>query len=87
VIEYFGRVAEAISIPMVAQDHPASSGVHMSVPLIARLVDSVPRISCLKEEGLPTPARIVMLRRQLPCLVPILTGVGAPYGLFDLEQG
>jgi 4-hydroxy-tetrahydrodipicolinate synthase len=88
VFDYFSRVAQAVSIPIVAQDHPASTHVHMPLPLLLRLVDEIPQIACIKEEAPPTPARIAALvggmkKRQ----VPILTGLGALYGLFDLERG
>ncbi len=88
VFEYFRRVAQAVSIPIVAQDHPASTHVHMPLPLLLRLVDEIPQIACIKEEAPPTPARIAALiggmkKRR----VPILTGLGALYGLFDLERG
>jgi len=88
VFEYFRTVAEGITIPIVLQDHPGSTEVHMSVPSILRMVDEIPRIACVKQEAPPTPARIAALvagmkRRQ----VPILTGLGALYGMFDLERG
>ena len=58
VFEYFKTIAEGITIPIVAQDHPASSQVHMSVPLILRLIHEIPRIACVKEEAPPTPQKI-----------------------------
>ncbi len=90
VLDYFTRVGQAVSIPIVAQDHPASTQVHMPVPLLLRLIERVPSIACLKEEGVPTPARVASLHAgmgALPRQVPVLTGLGALYGLFDLEQG
>ena len=38
MVEYFKTVADGISIKVVLQDHPASTLVNMSVPLLARLV-------------------------------------------------
>ena len=32
VAEYLSRVCAGVSLPVVLQDHPASTGVHMSVP-------------------------------------------------------
>lgn len=88
VVEYFRRVAEGITIPIVAQDHPASTEVHMSVPLLLRLLEEVPRIACIKEEAPPTPARIgTLIDGMKQRRVPVLTGLGALYGLFDLERG
>ncbi|MGE3856222.1 MAG: dihydrodipicolinate synthase family protein [Dehalococcoidia bacterium] len=88
VLDYFGRVGAAIDIPLVAQDHPASTQVHMPVPLLIRIIEQVPAVACLKEEGVPTPARVAALRRGMTTRqVPVLTGLGALYGLYDLEQG
>jgi 4-hydroxy-tetrahydrodipicolinate synthase len=88
VFEYFRRVADGLSIPMVVQDHPASTQVHMSIPLLLRLVEALPQVACFKEEGLPTPARVeALLRGMTGRRVPILTGLGALYGLFDLRSG
>lgn len=88
VVEFFREAAEGISIPLVVQDHPASTDVHMSVPLLLRLVNEIPRVACIKEEAPPTPVRIAALRRGMTGRrVPMLTGLGALYGLFDLEAG
>ncbi len=35
VFDYFRRVADGLSIPLVVQDHPGSSQVHMSIPPVA----------------------------------------------------
>lgn len=88
VFDYFQRIAAGISIPIVAQDHPASSGAHMPVSLLLRLVNEIPSIACIKEEAVPTPPKISALvtgmkERQ----VPILSGLGALYGGFDLARG
>lgn len=55
----------------------------MSVNLVARIVQAVPQIKCIKLESLPTPARIAALRKlwleEQPSqgTVTILTGLGA----------
>jgi 4-hydroxy-tetrahydrodipicolinate synthase len=88
VFEYFKTVADGITIPIVAQDHPASSQVHMSVPLILRLVNEIPRIACVKEEAPPTPQKVsAVLNGMTTRKVTLLQGLGALYGLFDLERG
>ncbi len=88
VLELFREVADGISVPLVVQDHPASTEVHMTVPLLLRLVNEIPRVACIKEEAPPTPVRIAALRRGMTGRrVPVLTGLGALYGLFDLEAG
>jgi 4-hydroxy-tetrahydrodipicolinate synthase len=88
IAEYFAAIASAIRIPIVAQDHPASTGVHMSVNLLLRLIRELPSVACIKEEALPTPPKIRAIKAGTgERKVPILTGLGALYGLFDLEAG
>lgn len=88
IFEYFRRVADGLPIPIVVQDHPASTQVHMSIPLLLRLARELPQVACFKEEGVPTPVRVQALRQGMSGRnVPILTGLGALYGLFDLRSG
>ena len=88
VFEYYRTIADGIGIPLVVQDHPASTAVHMSVALIAKIVAEIPRVACIKEEATPTPPKIRALRQAMKARsVPILTGLGALYGQFDLEAG
>ena len=90
LIEYFRAIDSAISIPIILQDHPASTQVHMSVSTMATLVEEIPAISCVKLESLPSPPRISALKKSMKsrgCSATILTGLGALYGAFDLEEG
>jgi 4-hydroxy-tetrahydrodipicolinate synthase len=88
IVETFQRLAETIRIPIVLQDHPASTDVHMPVALIARLVKAVPAIACVKEEAVPTAAKIRAIRDAIGNRrLPILTGLGALYAPFDLAAG
>ena len=88
VFDYFQRIASGLRIPIVAQDHPASTQVHMSVPLLLRLVNEIPSIVCIKEEAVPTAAKIgALLSGMKARRAPILTGLGALYGGFDLARG
>ncbi len=85
---YFQRIAAGIRIPIVAQDHPASTGVHMPAPLLLRLVNEIPNIACIKQEAVPTPSKIsALIAGMKERRVPILTGLGALYGGFDLARG
>ena len=92
-IELYRRVADACpGLPIVLQDHPASTGVHMPPSLIARITAEVAAVRCIKLESLPSPARIATLRalwaeRPPAAECTILTGLGALYGGFDMEQG
>ncbi len=88
IIESFRRISQGLSIPIVLQDHPASSEVHMSVPLMLQMLKAVPAIRCIKEEAVPTAPKLRKLRDGFQEVsVPILTGLGALYAPFDLEAG
>src|SRR5262249_36817144 len=62
IVELYQRIADRISIPIVLQDHPASTEVHLSVPLIARVLRAVPTVACVKEEAVPTAPKVRQLR-------------------------
>ena len=88
IVASYTRIADGLSIPIVLQDHPASTEVHMSVALMLRLLKNIPAIRCIKEEAVPTGPKVRALRdgsKDNP--VPILTGLGALYAPFDLEAG
>jgi 4-hydroxy-tetrahydrodipicolinate synthase len=88
ILETYQRIADGLAIPIVLQDHPASTEVHLSVPLMLRLVRDVPAIQCIKEEAVPTAPKIRQLRADTTVRrLPILTGLGALYAPFDLEAG
>ena len=87
ILEYYRRIADGTALPIVLQDHPASTEVHMSVPLILRIVKEVPSVACIKAEAVPTPPKIRALREGLSRPVSILSGLGALYAPFDLEAG
>lgn len=87
VLAYYTSIALAMPLPIVLQDHPASTGVHMSVPAMLRIIEEIPTIACIKEEAVPTAPKIRALRASLRRALPILTGLGALYALFDLEAG
>jgi 4-hydroxy-tetrahydrodipicolinate synthase len=87
IVEYYRAVADGLAIPLVLQDHPASTQVHMPAALIARIANDLPAIASIKEEAVPTARKIGQLRGLLRRPVSILTGLGALYALFDLEAG
>lgn len=86
--EFYDRVASELSVPIVVQDHPASAETFMSVGLLIRLVDEIPQVRCIKEEHPPTPQKLgALIDGMKGRRVTLLQGLGALYGLFDLERG
>jgi len=89
VLDYYSRIAAATPIPIVLQDHPASTEVHMRAPLILKIAQQIPSIACIKAEAVPSPQKIAALQAGLKEIrpIPVLTGLGGLYGFFDLERG
>ena len=88
IVEYYKTIADGVKIPIVAQDHPASTQVHMTAALLLRIIREVPHVASIKEEAVPTAPKIRALTTGMKeRKVPVLTGLGALYGLFDLEAG
>jgi 4-hydroxy-tetrahydrodipicolinate synthase len=94
MVEYFQKVDEGISIPIVLQDHPASTQVNMSMDLVARICGEVKGVSAVKMESLPSPPKLQQLRQLLEDSeganrpdVALLVGLGALYGAYDCDAG
>jgi 4-hydroxy-tetrahydrodipicolinate synthase len=88
IVELHEQLGRSLTIPIVLQDHPASTDVQMPAGLIARLLRSVPSIACVKEEAVPTAPKIRHLRQIFTDRhIPILSGLGGLYAPFDLEAG
>lgn len=88
IFSYFNAVFSRIGdVPTVLQDFPFSTGVWLSVPTIARLVERHPQIQAIKEEDIPSAAKITRMRAALPRHVPILTGNNGVFLLQELAHG
>lgn len=88
ILNYFAAVFARIGdVPTVLQDFPFSTGVWMSVPTIARLIERFPQIQAIKEEDIPSAAKITRIRAALVRHVPILTGNNGVFLLQELAHG
>ena len=54
---HYLAVAAAIDLPIVVQDHPASSGVQMTADFLLALAAEAPRCRVIKLEEEPTPPK------------------------------
>ncbi len=83
---HYLAVADAVDLPVVVQDHPASSGVQMSVDLLLSLATESPRCRTIKLEEEPTPpkaGRLVAGSHE----VSVLGGLGGEMLLEELRRG
>jgi 4-hydroxy-tetrahydrodipicolinate synthase len=83
---HYLAVAEAVDIPVVVQDHPASSGVFMSVDFIAAIAEEAPHCRFLKLEDEPSPTKVSQVRRANPNVI-IFGGLGGMMFLEELRHG
>jgi 4-hydroxy-tetrahydrodipicolinate synthase len=86
VLAHYLAVAGAVDVPVVVQDHPASSGVHMSVDLLVAIADRAPTCRVIKLEEEPSPPKAARLLAADPDL-RILGGLGAIMLLEELRRG
>ena len=83
---HYIAVAQAIELPVVVQDHPASSGVWMSVELLLDLAAASPRLRVIKLEDGPTPPKAGRLLAADPTL-RVLGGLGGEMLIEELRRG
>ncbi|WP_233889592.1 dihydrodipicolinate synthase family protein [Paraburkholderia flagellata] len=85
VYGYFASVAKLLGddIPICLQDFPQVTGVHMSVPVILRLIEDCPSVVMFKHEDFPGMRKLTQIREQSQARglrrISILVGNG---GLF-----
>ena len=75
---FYEHVAKDLYIPMIFQDHPASTGITMSAELISEISNEVDKIKCIKEESVPTFNKIINIKKLTNNKIKVLTGLGAP---------
>ncbi len=87
IVELFAEAGRA-GLPIVLQDHPASSGVEMPSRLIGDILAATEAIAAVKLEAPPTPTKAAEL---VPLLAPrditLLGGLGALSLLDELDAG
>jgi 4-hydroxy-tetrahydrodipicolinate synthase len=90
IVAYFDMVTETFGgkVPWVLQDHPVSTGVQMSAPVVLKILASSPQCVMLKHEDSPGLAKLTAIRaasaRGDIRRISILTGNGG--GLFLPEE-
>lgn len=89
VLTHLQHAAEILGdTPIVLQDYPLASGVHLSINLIRRVIETVPTCVMLKAEDWPGLAKISALRDAPgPRRVSILTGNGGLFLPEELRRG
>ena len=90
---YLHQLCHAIGeeVPLVLQDYPQATGVHLSVGLLDLLVDALPQVKILKHEDCPGLGKLSRIRanaaRDRRRRIAILIGNGALYYPLELARG
>lgn len=84
---HYKRLAESVDVPIVVQDYPQTSGVHMAPGFIARVFQDIPSVQYLKLEDPPTPTKITAIRALTGDDLAIFGGLGGMYLLDELARG
>jgi 4-hydroxy-tetrahydrodipicolinate synthase len=83
---HYLAVASAVSLPIVVQDHPASSGVQMTAEFLLALAGEAPSCRVIKLEEEPTPPKAGRLISGSPDVI-VLGGLGGGMLLEELRRG
>jgi 4-hydroxy-tetrahydrodipicolinate synthase len=83
---HYLAVASAVALPIVVQDHPASSGVQMSAEFMLALAAEAPQCRVIKLEEEPTPPKAGRLVAGSPDVI-VLGGLGGEMLLEELRRG
>jgi 4-hydroxy-tetrahydrodipicolinate synthase len=88
ILGHYRAVAGAVSIPIVVQDEPVTTGVIMSPDLIVRIGGELPACRYVKLEEPPTPTKITALRRLVGSdRLRIFGGMNGMYFFEELSRG
>ena len=88
IMAHYRAVAAAVTVPIVVQDEPVTTGVIMSPELLARIANELPACRYVKLEEPPTPTKITALRR-LPggARFRIFGGMNGMFFFEELSRG
>jgi len=87
VRDYYETVAEASSIEIVIQDHPASSGTYMPAAFIASLGNDIDLARSVKLEDPPTAPKFAEVLSHATRELKTYGGLGGAEFIGELERG
>ncbi|MGQ0549650.1 MAG: dihydrodipicolinate synthase family protein [Armatimonadota bacterium] len=87
VREYYRRVHDATTLPLVVQDEPVFSGVVMPAAFLASVTDALPRARAIKLEEIPSPLKVAQVLTAARQPVGVFGGMGGVYFYEELLRG
>lgn len=88
-IDFFRRVALAAGgVPIMLQNAPPPAGSGLAIAIVVEILNAVPQIAYVKEEALPSGARISqLLAAGVPTLRGVFGGAGGRYITDEIARG
>ncbi len=87
IFTYYRRLAEAVELPIVVHDYPASTGILMSPELLARLFREIENIRYVKLEDPPTGMKMARLQELAGDEFGVFGALGGAYAFEELDRG
>ncbi len=84
---YYAAIQEAVDIPIVVQDLPEQTGVHMDPAFIGRLNSELPGAKYLKLEDPPTPPKVTRVLAVTGDRMGVFGGMGGGFLFEELQRG
>jgi 4-hydroxy-tetrahydrodipicolinate synthase len=86
VYQYYKALSDAVTIPIMVQDAPLLTGVAIGADLMARMHRELPRVTQVKVEAPPTPAKVSAVRAKAEGMT-IFGGLNGNFLLEELARG
>ncbi|MEH7415757.1 dihydrodipicolinate synthase family protein [Neobacillus drentensis] len=87
LFQHYAKVAEKISIPIVVQDEPVTTGVVLTPKFLARLANEIPNVKYVKLEEAPTTIKISKIIDLVGEKLLLFGGLGGMYFYEELNRG
>ncbi len=87
VAAYYSAIVDADDVPLVVQDLPEQTGVHMSPEFIAKLNSELPSAKFLKLEDPPTPQKVTRVVAATNDNMSVFGGLGGAFLFEELRRG
>lgn len=84
---YYSAAQEVTSVPIVVQDLPEQTGVHLDPSFIAKLHTELPDAKYLKLEDPPTPQKVTRVVEATLGSMGIFGGLGGAFLYEELRRG
>jgi 4-hydroxy-tetrahydrodipicolinate synthase len=85
IFEYYKRINDAITSPIILHDYPVATGIKMSPQLVVKLYE-LSNVKVIKLEETPSIPKITAIR-NLGCDISIVGGLGGMFFLEELGRG